>query len=328
MIDMDSSQSGKPLVTFVVFCYNQAAFIEDAILGALNQDYSPLQIIVSDDCSLDDTFFIAERLIKRYSGKHQINLLRNETNLGLVAHVNKIFGVCKGELIVVSAGDDISSSCRARRVAEEYLRRGMPMILLHSDVEKIDRFGREIGGWVPPIASRNHSLKEIATSEAIYIGATAAFSRSLVNRFPPMEFENGWEDLVWGFRAAMFDALIYIPEPLVKYRIGVGISADARDQKFFRAMLSTYRRRGAVQVDVLEQRLRDLGVVNADGSSELALALINALKTERIRRQISVKPFRGVLVNLLLNPKALCCALFKDLRWIVNYCHRKASNAA
>jgi glycosyltransferase involved in cell wall biosynthesis len=327
MIDIDSSQSGKPLVTFVVFSYNQAEFIGDAILGALNQDYSPLQIIVSDDCSMDDTFLIAERLIKEYRGKHQVSLLRNETNLGLIAHVNKIFGLCKGDLIVVSAGDDISSSCRTRRAAEEYLRRGRPILLLHSDVEKIDQLGREKGGWAPPVASRNYSLMDIATSEGVYIGATAVFSRSLVDRFPPVEFENAWEDLVWGFRAAMLDALIYLPEPLVKYRIGVGVSAEVRDQKFFSAMLKTHRKMRSVIVDVLEQRLRDVGVVNADCSSKLKLALRKALKVERVRHQISVKPVRGALVNLLLDPIAFCRALFMDLRWIVNYCQRKIKNA-
>lgn len=327
MIRMDSSNIGKPLVTFVIFCYNQQEFIEEAILGALNQDYSPLQIIISDDCSLDDTFIIAERLIKAYRGKHQVSLLRNETNLGLIAHVNKIFGLCKGDLIVVSAGDDISLSCRSRRVAEEYLRRGRPMFLLHSDVEKIDQLGHEKGGWAPPVASRNHSLIDIATSEAVYIGATAAFSRSLVDKFPPLEFENAWEDLVWGFRAALLDALIYIPEQLVKYRIGVGVSAEVRDQKFFIGMLNTHRKMRSVIIDVLEQRLRDVGVVNADCSSKLKLKLRNALKVERVRHQISVNPFRGALANLLLNPITLCRALFMDLRWIANYCQRNTNNA-
>lgn len=327
MIDIYSSQSGKPLVNFVVFSYNQAEFIADAILGALNQDYSPLQIIVSDDCSLDDTFIIAERLIKEYRGKHQVCLLRNETNLGLIAHVNKVFSLCKGDLIVVSAGDDISLSCRARRMAEEYSRRGRPMLLLHSDVKKIDQLGHAKGGWAPPVASRNYSLMDIATSEAVYIGATAAFSRSLVDKFPPLEFENAWEDLVWGFRAAMLDALIYLPEPLVKYRIGVGVSAEVCDQKFFRAMLKTHRKMRSVIVDVLEQRLRDVDVVNRDCSSKLKLVLRNALKVERVRQQISVMPFRGALANLLLNPIAFCRALFMDLRWIANYCQRKIKNA-
>ncbi|MEO5658257.1 MAG: glycosyltransferase, partial [Polaromonas sp.] len=45
-----------PLVTFVLFAYNQKKFIAEAVNGALSQTYSPLQIILSDDASTDGTY--------------------------------------------------------------------------------------------------------------------------------------------------------------------------------------------------------------------------------------------------------------------------------
>jgi len=48
----------KPLITFALFAYNQERFIREAVQGAFSQTYSPLEIIMSDDCSKDRTFDI------------------------------------------------------------------------------------------------------------------------------------------------------------------------------------------------------------------------------------------------------------------------------
>ncbi len=50
----------KLLVTFALFSYNQERFIREALRGALAQTYSPLQIVISDDCSQDRTFKIIQ----------------------------------------------------------------------------------------------------------------------------------------------------------------------------------------------------------------------------------------------------------------------------
>jgi glycosyltransferase involved in cell wall biosynthesis len=43
--------SNRPLVSFVLLTYNQEKYVADALRAALNQTYSPLEIIISDDCS-------------------------------------------------------------------------------------------------------------------------------------------------------------------------------------------------------------------------------------------------------------------------------------
>jgi glycosyltransferase involved in cell wall biosynthesis len=99
----------KKLVSYCLFTYNQEKYIQASILGALNQSYSPLEIIISDDCSTDSTYAIIQKTIESYDGPHRIIVNRNETNLGIGGHVSKICNeIASGEYIVLLAGDDIS----------------------------------------------------------------------------------------------------------------------------------------------------------------------------------------------------------------------------
>ncbi|MCK5536618.1 MAG: glycosyltransferase, partial [Bacteroidales bacterium] len=70
MIDQTTLDK-KPLISFTLFAYNQEKYIQEAVEGALSQTYSPLEIVISDDCSTDRTFEIIKELTEDYSGPHK-----------------------------------------------------------------------------------------------------------------------------------------------------------------------------------------------------------------------------------------------------------------
>ena len=131
----------RPLVTFYVMTYNQARFVRQAVEAALAQTYSPLQIVLSDDCSTDGTFEIIQEAVKGYSGPHVVVLNRNDRNLGISDHVNRIIELATGELIISADGDDVSSPVRAERCVDVWIRNGRPAAL-YSAVSCIDAEGR------------------------------------------------------------------------------------------------------------------------------------------------------------------------------------------
>ena len=99
------SDAEKPLVTFALFAYNQEQFIREAVEGAFAQTYEPLEIILSDDCSTDRTFEIMQVMAAKYKGPHQVQVRKNEKNLGLADHINEVVKVTHGQVVVVAAGD-------------------------------------------------------------------------------------------------------------------------------------------------------------------------------------------------------------------------------
>src|ERR1700750_513142 len=71
-----------PKVTIMIPAYNQANFLPMAIESALAQYYENVEIVVSDDCSTDNT----GDLIKKYINDKRVRYFRNEFNCGRVAN--------------------------------------------------------------------------------------------------------------------------------------------------------------------------------------------------------------------------------------------------
>jgi glycosyltransferase involved in cell wall biosynthesis len=95
----------EPLVSILIITYNQEEFIVDAINSALNQTYSNFEIVISDDCSTDNTFSILEKFQLKYPDI--IKVVRSNLNLGVTVNHNKALINAVGEYICFMGGDDI-----------------------------------------------------------------------------------------------------------------------------------------------------------------------------------------------------------------------------
>jgi len=90
----------KPLVSVVITTYNQAQYIAETVLSALNQTYPHREVIVVDDGSTDGT---GARLAPF---RDRVVLVRQE-NQGVAASRNTGVRSAKGELIAFLDGDDL-----------------------------------------------------------------------------------------------------------------------------------------------------------------------------------------------------------------------------
>ena len=95
----------KPLVSVIIPCYNAEKYVEEAIRSIMTQTYSNLEIIVTDDCSSDNTLMILETLAAEDS---RIKVIKNEKNLKIVKSLNNMIEVAQGKYIARMDADDIS----------------------------------------------------------------------------------------------------------------------------------------------------------------------------------------------------------------------------
>lgn len=207
----------NPLVTFALFHYNQEGLVAGAMKAALAQDYSPLEIIVSDDCSTDGTWAVIRKIADAYSGPHQLRIVRNETNMGIGPHVGKVGMMARGELIVQADGDDISAPDRVSRIVADWVTSGKPEGALHSAVrisEKNGQYRISRGtGADPEKASLVYFVKNQFRGQ--FYGAAAAYTKGVFSRFPPLC--SGFEDVALNFRALLIGRVIYVDDALVYY---------------------------------------------------------------------------------------------------------------
>lgn len=129
------------LISVIIPVFNVEKFVEEAILSICNQTYKNLEIIVIDDCSTDNTFFLIEQIAKK---DKRIKLYRNEYNLKLVATLNKALQYVTGQYVVRMDGDDISLPNRIEKMYH-FLENNPDYILVGSQVITINEQGNEIG---------------------------------------------------------------------------------------------------------------------------------------------------------------------------------------
>lgn len=229
----------KPLVTFALFAYNQEKYIREAVEGALAQTYSPLQIILSDDCSSDRTFVIMQEMAANYTGPHAILLNRNEPNLGLAGHINHVMTLAKGELIVVAAGDDISVATRVDELVQSWSINSKNTGIIYSDINQID-FESKLLKFNCHQDFSNKSLSEFVDQPFALI-CSYAFTRSVWDSFSPLSENLRNEDFIFPFRTLLLGKkIVYLKKSLVMYRIGVGVSSWQFKKKNRKAYISHF----------------------------------------------------------------------------------------
>lgn len=137
-------------VCLLVTAYNHAAWVREACEAALQQDYGPLDIIFSDDASSDDSYKIMTEVAAGYAGPHRVRLNRNAENLGLIRHVNALQTMADADLLVASAGDDISLPQRVSTLVAAYHQHRGTAYSFHSSVITMDAAGHDTGLCRPP----------------------------------------------------------------------------------------------------------------------------------------------------------------------------------
>jgi glycosyltransferase involved in cell wall biosynthesis len=87
------------LVSVVIPCFNQGHFLGEAIGSVASQTYQPIETIVIDDASTDETFAIATNA--------GVRCIRQEQNLGLAQARNAGMRASAGELLLFLDADDL-----------------------------------------------------------------------------------------------------------------------------------------------------------------------------------------------------------------------------
>ena len=95
----------NPLVTVLMPVYNAEKYLSEAIDSILAQTYKNIEFLIINDGSTDRS----ESIIWDYQSRNsKIVYVKNETNMKLIATLNKGVKMANGKYIVRMDADDIS----------------------------------------------------------------------------------------------------------------------------------------------------------------------------------------------------------------------------
>ena len=107
------------LVTIIVITFNSSQYVLETLNSAYRQTYSNLELIVSDDCSSDNTVEICQKWVDMHKSRFvRTEVIQTPKNGGICRNYNYALKHANGEWIKYIAGDDIlEDKCIERFVA-------------------------------------------------------------------------------------------------------------------------------------------------------------------------------------------------------------------
>jgi len=135
----EKSEIVDPLVSIIVITYNSAKYVLETLESAKAQTYQNIELIVSDDCSTDNTVEICRKWINENVERFvRTELVTAEKNTGIAPNCNRGLFAAKGEWVKFIAGDDILlPNCIADNINYVFLNKDAQVIFSISQLFKI-----------------------------------------------------------------------------------------------------------------------------------------------------------------------------------------------
>jgi glycosyltransferase involved in cell wall biosynthesis len=208
MSDVSPPPASSPLVSIVIPTHNRAAYLAEAIDSVLTQDYAPLELIVVDDGSTDDTQAVLARYAGRCRSEHQ-------ENQGQSAAVNRGWQLARGEIIGY-LGDDDSLRPGAVATLVRALAADAGAIMAYGDYSLIDPDSRVIRR----VVMRDRRYADMVRDLRVTPGPGALHRREAV-------FAAGlWDpdlrltpDMDFYLRLGLLGRFIHVPQDLACFRV-------------------------------------------------------------------------------------------------------------
>lgn len=210
------------LLSVISSNYNHAHYIEEALEAIVNQNYSPMEFLIVDDASTDNSVEIIERFV---ASKPNMRLIKNDRNIGLLPNIQKLMALAGGDYVHWPSSDD--------RVLPGLYEKAMDLLSRHPEagicfVETIfiDGEGNKIGEDSFHLSDKPRyfspeEMVEILRKKMIHIsGLSTIYRRSALieaGGFIPelKSYSDFFPNLVLAFRYGA----CYIPETLVVCRL-------------------------------------------------------------------------------------------------------------
>jgi glycosyltransferase involved in cell wall biosynthesis len=224
-----------PGVSIAMCTCNGEAHVEEQLASIAAQTRLPDELIVCDDASTDGTLGALEA----FAGKSPfpVRIHTNAANVGSNRNFEQAIALCAGDIVVLADQDDFWLPEKLSRIVEAFS--GSPSAgVVFSDAvladEHLQPLGVTLWDRVEFTKKRRKQFDagnawRVLLEKNMVTGATMAFRKSYADRIVP--FPPSWIHDAWiAFIVSLYADLVYIDEPLIRYRQHPGQQVGAREK--------------------------------------------------------------------------------------------------
>jgi glycosyltransferase involved in cell wall biosynthesis len=206
-----------PEISVLMPMWNSERTVVAAVTSILEQQGCVAEILISDDCSNDQTLNSVRTLLGGYKGPHGVRLFSNQERLG-IDHIITLVDLASCGLLVQAHSDDQSLPLRLARLLALHRETNAPLITSsviwqssrHSQAEALPKTFSP--GWVPFEAIVGNA------NVSVLWGARYCMARQLFEKFPRLDssYLSIGHDVLQAFRAFLLGGVWLTQEQLLR----------------------------------------------------------------------------------------------------------------
>lgn len=202
------------LVSIVVCTYNGGDYIEQQLDSLILQSYRPIEILVLDDRSTDNTFGILQAYASKYDF---IQCFQNEVNIGINENMALGFSKAKGKYICPCDQDDVWLPSKTQKLVDHIQDKKVDLVYCDSFFtdEQLNKTGLKESGQYRFI--RGNDPRVLFFQNCIS-GHSVLFDRDLLRYCYPFASKPIYYDYWLALTALTRNGVDYIDKPLVLFR--------------------------------------------------------------------------------------------------------------
>lgn len=105
---LSDMQEKMPLVSVAVITYNSSKYVLETLESIKAQTYQNIELIVSDDCSTDNTIQLCKDWCEKNKDRFvKSNIVSGSSNIGVTGNCIQAWNMCSAKWIKTIAGDDM-----------------------------------------------------------------------------------------------------------------------------------------------------------------------------------------------------------------------------
>lgn len=183
----NSTASVNPLVSVAITTYNLEKWLRRTIDSVLEQQTTfPIEIVIGDDCSADDTLNIAHSYRERYP--NLIRVLERSKNVGVQRNTWDTLEQCRGKYTAQLDGDDYWTDPEKLAIQVKMMESDPSISVCCHYVRMVSPTGELTQDKIPPSAPGRYGVEQFVRENIIYT-SSAMFRSGLHRQVPEWYFD-------------------------------------------------------------------------------------------------------------------------------------------